>query len=89
MALPTFQKEQIIKKFQRAQMDTGSSEVQVALITYRIRELTEHFKTHKKDNHSRMGLIKLVNRRKKLLTYLRETDPAKYTQLIQDLELRK
>lgn len=89
MAMFGYQKEQVIKKFQRAPMDTGSSEVQIALITYRIRELTEHFKTHKKDHHGRMGLVKLVNRRKKLLSYLRETDPAKYTQLIGDLELRK
>lgn len=84
-----YQKEQIIKRFQRATMDTGSSEVQIALLTFRIKELTEHFKVHKKDVHSRMGLVKLVNRRKKLLSYLRETDPAKYTQLIADLELRK
>ncbi len=89
MALFQYQKEQIIKKFQRAPMDTGSSEVQVALITFRIRELTEHFKTHKKDHHGRQGLVKLVNRRKKLLAYLRETAPERYTQLIADLELRK
>lgn len=89
MALFTYQKEQIIKKFQRGTMDTGSSEVQIALLTFRIRELTEHFKTHKKDEHSRMGLIKLVNRRKRLLTYLRETNPDSYTKLIGDLELRK
>jgi small subunit ribosomal protein S15 len=89
MALFTFQKEQIIKKFQRKTMDTGSSEVQIALITYRIRELTEHFKTHKKDEHSRMGLVKLVNRRKRLLTYLRESNPESYTTLIGELGLRK
>lgn len=89
MALFGYQKEQIIKKFQRASMDTGSSEVQIALITFRIKELTEHFKTHKKDEHSRMGLIKLVNRRKKLLNYLRNTDPDLYTRVITDLELRK
>ena len=89
MALFGYQKEQIIKKHQRASMDTGSSEVQIALLTYRIRELTEHFKTHKKDEGSRMGLVKLVNRRKKLLMYLRNTDPAKYTALIGELELRK
>jgi len=89
MALFDYQKEQIIKKFQRASMDTGSSEVQVALLTSRIKELTEHFKVHKKDNHSRQGLIKLVNRRKKLLAYLRKTDPAKYTTLIEALEIRK
>jgi small subunit ribosomal protein S15 len=89
MAMFGYQKEQIIKKYQRAPMDTGSSEVQVALLTYRIRELTEHFKTHKKDHHGRQGLIKMVNRRKKLLTYLRETTPEKYASLIADLELRK
>ena len=85
----SYQKEQIIKRFQRASMDTGSSEVQIALLTFRIKELTEHFKAHKTDVHSRMGLIKMVNRRKKLLSYLRETDPTTYTQLIADLELRK
>jgi small subunit ribosomal protein S15 len=70
-------------------MDTGSSEVQVALLTARIRDLTDHFKNHKKDVHSRMGLVKMVNRRKKLLNYLRKTDPVKYTKVITDLELRK
>ncbi len=89
MALFSYQKEQVIQKFQRAKMDTGSSEVQVALLTYRIKDLTEHFKNHKKDNHSRQGLIKMVNRRKKLLTYLRKTSPESYTKLIADLELRK
>lgn len=89
MAMFSYHTEQIIKKFQRAPMDTGSSEVQIALMTFRIRELTEHFKIHKKDNHSRMGLVKLVNRRKKLLTYLRNTNAAKYTSLIAELELRK
>lgn len=89
MAVFSYQKEQIIKKFQRAPMDTGSSEVQIALLTFRIKDLTEHFKTHKKDEHSRQGLIKLVNRRKKLLSYLRETDPTKYASLITELEIRK
>ncbi len=89
MAMFGYQKEQIIKKFQREPMDTGSSEVQVALLTFRIRELTEHFKIHSKDVHGRMGLVKLVNRRKKLLAYLRETNTAKYTSLIGELELRK
>lgn len=89
MALFGYQKEQIIKKFQRTSMDTGSSEVQVALLTFRIKDLTEHFKVNKKDHHSRQGLIKLVNRRKKLLSYLRETSPEVYTKLITDLELRK
>jgi small subunit ribosomal protein S15 len=89
MALEGYQKEQIIKHFQRGNMDTGSSEVQIALLTFRIKDLTEHFKAHKKDVHSRMGLVKMVNRRKKLLNYLRKTDPAKYTSLIAQLEIRK
>ncbi|HVK60664.1 MAG TPA: 30S ribosomal protein S15 [Bdellovibrionales bacterium] len=84
-----YQKEQIVKAFQRGNMDTGSPEVQIALLTFRIRELTEHFKTHKKDTHSRIGLVRAVNRRKKLLVYLRETNPDRYTSLIQELELRK
>lgn len=89
MAVFSYQKQQVIKKFQRDSMDTGSSEVQIALLTARIRELTEHFKLHKKDVHSRMGLVKMVNRRKKLLAYLRLTDATKYTQVITDLALRK
>ena len=89
MALFGYQKEQIIKKYQRANMDTGSTEVQVALLTYRIRELTEHFKAHKKDVHSRLGLVKMVSKRKRLLNYLRNTNPDAYTKLIGDLELRK
>lgn len=89
MALFTYQTAAVVKKFQRSTMDTGSSEVQVALLTARIKSLADHFKAHKKDVHSRMGLVKMVNRRKKLLNYLRKTDPAKYTKLIGDLELRK
>lgn len=89
MALFGYQKEQIIKNFQRKNMDTGSSEVQVALLTHNIRALTEHFKAHPKDVHSRLGLVKMVNRRKKLLAYLRSTSPDIYTKLIGDLELRK
>ena len=89
MALFAYQKEQIIKKFARGNMDTGSSEVQVALLTFDIRALTEHFKKHKKDVHSRLGLVKMVNRRKKLLAYLRKTQPDRYTALIEELGLRK
>lgn len=89
MALFGYQKAEVVKKFQRSELDTGSSEVQIALLTVRIRELTEHFKIHKKDNHSRIGLIKLVNRRKKLLHYLRQTKPEAYAKLIGDLGLRK
>ena len=89
MALFKEQKAALVKKFQRAGGDTGSAEVQVALLTGRIRELTEHFKTHKKDHHGRFGLVKRVNQRKSLLNYLRRTKPDVYTKLIGDLELRK
>lgn len=89
MALQKHQKEAIVKKFQRTPMDTGSSEVQVALLTYRINELTEHFKIHKLDKHGRLGLIKLVASRRSLLDYLKRTKPESYTKLIADLELRK
>lgn len=83
------QREEIIKKFQRTAGDTGSSEVQVALLTARINDLTEHFKTHAKDHHSRRGLLKLVSQRRRLLDYLKRTDHAKYSGLIKELGLRK
>lgn len=89
MALLGQQKAAVVKKFQRASMDTGSSEVQIALLTARIKDLTEHFKTHAKDHHGRYGLVRMVNQRKKLLTYLRNNKPEVYTKLIADLELRK
>lgn len=89
MAVTGYQKAAVLKKFQRDSMDTGSSEVQVALLTARIKDLTEHFKTHAKDHHGRYGLVRMVNKRKKLLTYLRNNEPDKYTKLIADLELRK
>ncbi len=89
MALQKDQKTALVKKFAQGSSDTGSPQVQVALITARIRELTEHFKLHKKDHHGRMGLIKLVSQRKSLLNYLRRTNPDGYTKLITDLELRK
>ncbi len=79
----------ILKKFQRTDLDTGSSEVQVALITARINELTGHFKTHKKDVHSQRGLITIVNRRRKLLDYLKRTDVKRYESLIKELDIRK
>ncbi len=88
MALTKAQKEQIVKSFRTSDLDTGSSEVQVALLTFRIKDLTEHFKTHQKDVHGRRGLIKLVNRRKKLLSYLKEQSVERYTQVIQALGLR-
>ena len=78
-----------IKKFQRAKTDTGSCEVQVALLTSRINELTEHFKVHKKDHHSRRGLIQMVEKRKQLLAYLERESPERYKKLIAQLDLRK
>lgn len=79
----------IIKEYQTAKGDTGSTNVQVALLTARIKHLTEHFKTHKKDHHSRRGLLHLVSKRKKLLTYLRGFDVPAYSDLISRLGLRK
>ncbi len=78
----------IIKDFQKDANDTGSTSVQVALLTARIKHLTEHFKTHKKDHHSRRGLLRLVSQRKKLLTYLRGNDVTTYSDLISRLGLR-
>ena len=78
-----------IKKYQRGKNDTGSCEVQVAVLTSRINELTEHFKAHKKDHHSRRGLIRMVERRKKLLAYLEQENPDSYKKLISQLDLRK
>jgi len=82
-------KAEIVAKFQRKDGDTGSSEVQVALLTARINELTEHFKVHTKDHHSRRGLLKLVSQRRRLLDYLKRTDFSKYAGLIKELGLRK
>lgn len=89
MALETTEKAEIVKKFRRSELDTGSSEVQVALLTHRINQLTEHFKVNKKDVHSQRGLVRLVNRRRKLLDYLRLKAPTKYSSLISELGLRK
>lgn len=89
MALEKEIKQGVIKNFRRSELDTGSSEVQVALLTERINMLTGHFKDNKHDNHSRRGLIKLVNRRRKLLDYLKRKKPETYTKLIGDLGLRK
>ena len=83
------QKAEIVKAHARGANDTGSPEVQVALLTARINELTPHFKAHLKDHHGRRGLLKLVNARKSLLAYLRRTDADRYTALIQKLGLRK
>ncbi|MFZ9595476.1 MAG: 30S ribosomal protein S15 [Bdellovibrionia bacterium] len=82
-------KSAIIKKHARTGADTGSSEVQVALLTTHINELNEHFKTHPKDHHSKRGLLKMVGQRRRLLNYLKSSDEKRYFQLIQTLELRK
>ena len=79
----------IIKEYQKDSTDTGSVNVQVALLTARIRHLTEHFKTHKKDHHSRRGLLRLVSQRKKLLAYIKNNDLSAYANLISRLGLRK
>ena len=83
------QKEEIIKHFRRGDLDTGSSEVQVALLTFKIKELTKHFKEHPKDNHGTTGLIKLVNRRRRLLDYMKRHDSKKYLEVIGELGIRK
>ncbi len=79
----------IIKEYQKDPSDTGSVDVQVALLTARIRHLTDHFKTHKKDHHSRRGLLRLVSQRKKLLAYIKNNDLTSYANLISKLGLRK
>ena len=79
----------IISDYQRASGDTGSPEVQVALLTARITDLSDHFKTHKKDHHSRQGLLRMVNKRRKLLDYLKNKDVNRYRELIGKLGLRK
>jgi small subunit ribosomal protein S15 len=89
VAQTTVQKSEIIEKYKVHSSDTGSSEVQIALLTDRIKYLTEHFKTHKKDHHSRQGLLKLVGQRRSLLDYLKKKDVSKYRELIQDLGIRK
>jgi small subunit ribosomal protein S15 len=82
-------KEKIVGDYKTHTSDTGSSQVQVALLTQRINELTEHFKVHKKDNHSRRGLLKMVSRRRKLLDYLKRRDINQYHDIIQKLGLRR
>ncbi len=89
MALVPEKKQELVQKFKRHEKDTGSPEVQVALLTERISYLTEHFKTHKKDHHSRRGLLKLVGQRRRLLDYLRSSDQGRYKVLIDQLGIRK
>jgi small subunit ribosomal protein S15 len=82
-------KETIVSDYKTHASDTGSSQVQIALLTQRINELTEHFKVHKKDNHSRRGLLKMVSRRRKLLDYLKRQDIGEYHTIIEKLGLRR
>ena len=89
MAMTAERKTQIIKDFAREDGDTGSSEVQIALLTERITYLTEHFRTHHKDHHSRRGLLKLVGRRRRLLKYLRTNHDDRYKTILQRLGLRR
>ncbi|MCS7078931.1 MAG: 30S ribosomal protein S15 [Chloracidobacterium sp.] len=89
MALSVETKSAILKEYGRHPTDTGSSEVQIALLTKRIEELTVHFKTHVKDNHSRRGLLKLVSQRRRLLNYLKRKDAERYQQVISKLGIRK
>ena len=89
MAMNGTQKARIVKENQRKQSDTGSPEVQIALLSARITELTEHFKTHVKDHHSRRGLLRMVSRRRKLLDYLKRSNADTYRTLIDRLGLRK
>lgn len=89
MSLTADEKKSIIEKYQLHEGDTGSPEVQVAILTERINYLTEHLKTHKRDNHSRRGLLKMVGKRRALLDYLRDSDIERYRALIEELGLRK
>ena len=88
MSLTLEEKKQILQDYQQAPGDTGSPEVQVALLTHNINKLTEHFKTHKKDHHSRRGLLRMVSLRRKLLDYLKQKDIPRYRNLIARLKLR-
>ncbi len=89
MSLNAVQKDEIVREYQRAEGDTGSPEVQVALLSARIKHLTEHFRTHIHDHHSRQGLLKMVSQRRKLLDYLRSKDVDRYRALISRLGLRR
>ncbi len=89
MALTKEGKAEIIKKYGKAEKDTGSPEVQIALLTARINDLTPHFEKFKKDHHSRVGLLKMVGKRRRLLDYLQEKDIERYRKIIADLQIRK
>ncbi len=89
MALSAQQKSEIVAEYQRSEGDTGSTEVQVALLTHDIKALSGHFESHKKDHHSRQGLLRKVNQRRKLLDYLKRSDSGRYQELIKRLGLRR
>lgn len=89
MALSQTTKKEIIEKYRKHESDTGSAEVQIALLTERINQLSEHFKVHKKDHHSRRGLLKMVGKRRRLLEYLKRKNITKYRELLDQLGLRK
>ncbi len=89
MTLSKDKKRQLISQYQAHDTDTGSPEIQISLLTERINQITEHLKTHPKDFHTRLGLIKLVNKRRKLLDYLKDTDLDSYKEVVQKLDLRK
>ena len=89
MAFTVEKKMQVIKEYRRGEVDTGSPEVQVALISAHIDELSQHFAVHKKDNHSRQGLLRMVGKRRKLLDYLKRVDTGRYRDLVARLGLRK
>ncbi|MGC9323382.1 MAG: 30S ribosomal protein S15 [Desulfomonilia bacterium] len=89
MALTIEEKKDIINKFKKNEKDTGSPDVQVAILTKRINDLTEHFKVHKKDHHSRRGLLMLVGQRRRLLNYIKAKDAKRYRELLEALSLRK
>ncbi|WP_347987915.1 30S ribosomal protein S15 [Methylomonas sp. AM2-LC] len=89
MSLTAEQKKTIVEEYRLSDSDTGSTEVQVALLTANINQLTPHFAAHKKDNHSRRGLLRMVNQRRKLLDYLKDSDITRYRSLIERLGIRK
>ena len=88
MSIKKDTKKEIISKFATNEKDTGSAQVQIAVLSERINNLTEHFKLHKHDNHSKRGLVALVNKRKKLLSYISKKDNNKYTEIIKELKIR-
>jgi small subunit ribosomal protein S15 len=89
MSLGTTEKGKVIEQFQTSEGDTGSTRVQIAILTRRINDLTEHFRSHAKDHHSRRGLLKMVGRRRRLLDYLKRKDVDQYRRILEELNLRK